>query len=178
MHAILSARRRATGAADGFEALDACHRETLARLADLAAVIARLEHGEPDARLRGMAEAIDRHFAVAMREHHEDEERHVFPPLLARADEATRETIACLKQDHAWLDADWHELAPLLDAAARGHAWYDLGILRDGADTFSRLARAHIALEESLIYPPARSALAGAARTAMDREMAARRRGG
>ena len=176
MHALLSARRRAAGSFDGFEALDACHRETLRRLADLAAVIARLERGEPDAQVRSLAEAIDRHFAIAMREHHEDEDRHVFPPLLARADAATRQTIACLKQDHAWLDADWHELAPLLDAAARGHAWYDLGVLRDGAETFSRLARAHIALEESLIYPPARSAMPAAGRTSMGREMAERRR--
>ncbi len=162
---------------NGFEALDTCHLETLRMLGQLAELVGQLERSGPDRRMRALATAIDRHFSTTMREHHEDEERHVFPGLTATADKRTTQALACLAQDHFWLEADWRELAPLLDAAASGHAGCDLDALRRGVDIFAALCRDHIALEESLIYPQAMRQMVDSERQAMNREMAVRRHG-
>jgi hemerythrin-like domain-containing protein len=61
-----------------------------------------------------------------------------------------------LQQDHGWLEEDWLELSPQLQAVAEGYSWYDLDTLRAGVPIFTELYRDHIALEESMIYPEAR----------------------
>ncbi len=162
---------------DGFDALDACHRETLRMLRQLDVLLRRLDELGSDVQGRAMAVAIDHHFSVTMRQHHDDEECHVFPALEATTDTATRHAIECLRQDHFWLDADWRELAPLVGAIAHGLTGVDVDALRQGAEIFAHLCHDHIALEESLIYPQATLAMPDAARGAMNREMAARRRG-
>ena len=161
---------------DGFEALDACHRETFRMLEQLDALLRRLDETGADAKARAMAAAIERHFSRTMREHHEDEERHVFPALAATADPATRHTIECLRQDHFWLGADWRELSPLIEAIAHGLSCTDIDALRHGAEVFGLLCHDHIALEEQLIYPQACASMPDAARRTMNQEMAARRR--
>lgn len=162
---------------DGFEALDTCHVETLRMLEQLAELVGQLERSGPDRRTHATAAAIARHFSTTMREHHEDEERHVFPGIAAGADAQTAQALACLVQDHFWLDADWRELAPLLDAAASGLSGCDLDALRRGVDIFAPLCRGHIALEESLIYPQAMQRMGASERESMNREMALRRHG-
>lgn len=162
---------------DGFEALDACHRETLRMLEQLDALLRRLDEAGTDAQARAMAAVIDRHFSITVRQHHEDEERHVFPALAAAADPATRHAIECLRQDHFWLDADWRELSPLIEAIAHGLSCPDVDGLRHGAEIFGLLCHDHIALEEQAIYPQACANMPDAARAAMNQEMAARRRG-
>ena len=161
---------------DGFEALDACHRETLRMLEQLAALLRRLDETGTDSQARAMAAAIARHFSITVRQHHEDEELHVFPALAATADPATRHAIECLRQDHFWLDADWRELSPLIEAVSHGLSCPDIEGLRHGADVFGLLCHDHIVLEESLIYPQACANMPDVARRTMDREMAARRR--
>ena len=61
-----------------------------------------------------------------------------------------------LQQDHGWLEEDWLELEPQLEAVANGYSWYDIDTLRAALPIFEQLYRDHIALEESLIYPEAR----------------------
>ena len=160
---------------DGFEALDVCHRETLRMLEQLDALLRRLDEKGSDARTREMAAEIDRHFSVTMREHHEDEERHVFPAMFEAGDATTRHVVECLRQDHFWLEADWRELSPLVDAIAHGQACCDIEALCHGAEVFGQLCHDHIALEESLIYPRANAAMSEMARGSMNREMALRR---
>ena len=161
---------------DGFDVLDACHRQTIFALGKLSALVTRLAVQGPDEGARELANEIVRHFATTARQHHEDEERHVFPKLAASGDAGTVQTVLRLQQDHNWLEEDWRELAPHLDAVASGQTWYDLDLLREGAAVFSALSRDHIALEESLIYPEARARLGSGERHDMGREMAARRR--
>jgi len=162
---------------DGFEALDVCHRETLRMLEQLDVLLRRVDESGVDAPARALATGIERHFSVTMREHHEDEERHVFPPLAATADAATAHAVDCLVQDHAWIETDWRELAPLLDAIANGQSWVDLDALRQGVEVFTALCRDHIALEESVIYPRALAQLERSGHEPMNREMALRRQG-
>ncbi len=174
-----SRRHSATGwHFDGFEALDSCHRETLRMLQLLDELIRRLDEHDEDAKTRSMADEVDRHFSVTMREHHEDEERHVFPPLDAEGDASTRHAIECLRQDHFWLHTDWRELSPLVRAIAHGQAGLDIEALREGAEVFGLLCHDHIALEESLIYPQVLARMDAETRSAMNREMSSRRRDG
>ena len=162
--------------ASAFDALDVCHRNTALALGRLAALITQLSRGDPDDAARELARSILDHFNVEMREHHGDEELHVFPALAAKADARMADTLARLRQDHSWIEQDWVELAPHLDAVANGQSWYDLDVLREGSGIFTALCHAHVALEESLIYPQARQALSPEQLRSMREDMLRRRR--
>ncbi|NRF71092.1 hemerythrin domain-containing protein [Aquincola sp. S2] len=161
---------------DGFDVLDACHRQMLFTLGKLSALITRLAGIGPDEEAQALAREVFDFFDTTVRRHHEDEERHVFPPLVAAGDPDTVQAVLRLAQDHDWLEEDWMELQPQLAAIAAGQAWCNVEVLRDGAAVFSALLHDHIALEESMIYPQARERLRERARCDMGREMAARRR--
>jgi len=160
---------------DGFEVLDQCHRETLAALDTLDALVQRLAAEGDSERVRAMAAAVVKFFSTTAREHHEDEERHVFPEALAGGDPEIVQAVLRLQQDHSWLEEDWLELSPHLNALATGHSLWDLDFLRDASAVFSALSHDHIALEESCVYPQARARLKDMQRYNMGREMAARR---
>jgi hemerythrin-like domain-containing protein len=161
---------------DGFEVFDACHAQTVLELGKLAALVSRVRDFGADPDARALAREVGNFFSRTSRQHHEDEERHVFPGLLESTDEQIVQAVLRLQQDHAWLEQDWLELAPQVDAVACGQNWYDIDILREGVEIFAALARDHIALEESLIYPAARHRLLAGERQEMGREMAARKR--
>ena len=161
---------------DAFRALDSCHGQTLRALAIFEALLVRLEREGIDAETRAMAAEIVHHFSTVCRQHHEDEERHVFSKLALSADRAIVQAVLRLQQDHDWLEEDWMDLSPHLEAIAAGQPWYDVKVLREGGAAFSALSLDHIELEESLIYPEARARLHSDERRAMGREMAARRR--
>ena len=162
--------------ADGFDVLDACHRQTVFTLGKLAALVSRLRVQGPDEQARALAAEVVGHFSTTARQHHEDEERHVFPKLLGSSAPDVVQVVLTLKQDHGWLEENWRELAPQLDAVASGQCWFDLDVLREGVEVFTALSLAHIALEESYIYPQARARLRDGEQWEMGREMAARRR--
>jgi hemerythrin-like domain-containing protein len=166
-------RAAAAATRSAFGVLDECHRRTLAALDKLEAIVEHIDD-DVDAQTRMLAAEVVRHFSTTVREHHEDEERHVFPKLLATAE--TEQTILRLQQDHHWLEEDWRELEPHLDAIARGQNWYDVAFVRDGVTVFSALARDHIEIEETCLYPEARAHTGAVEAEAMGREMAARRR--
>lgn len=160
---------------EGFDVLDACHRQTLFALGKLAALVSRLKGHGADPEARAIAAEIVRHFSTTAREHHEDEERHVFPNLLADGDPEVVQAVLRLQQDHHWLRIDWMELMPHLEAVANGQTSYDIDTLREESQVFIALSHDHIALEESCIYPQARARLRADDRREMGREMAARR---
>ena len=161
---------------DGLEGLDVCHRQMLFSLGKLSALIARLATFGPDADARETAREISDFFSTTVRLHHEDEERHVFPKMLAAGDPELVQAVRRLQTDHGWLEENGRDLSPHVAAVASGQSWYDLDLLRDGAAVFTALLHDHIALEESLIHPQARDRMRGAERREMGREMAARRR--
>ena len=70
------------GSPGTFEVLDACHRQTVVMLARLSALVGDLDKSAPDREARRTAEEIIHFFSQTARQHHEDEERHVFPQLL------------------------------------------------------------------------------------------------
>jgi hemerythrin-like domain-containing protein len=152
-------RADATTEETPFDALELCHRNTALALGRLAALITQLTRDDPDESARHLARSILAHFNIEMREHHHDEEQHVFPAVAARGDAEMLVALASLRQDHCWIEQDWTELAPHLDAIANGQSWYDLDVVREAAAIFTSLCHAHVALEESLIYPQARASL-------------------
>ena len=161
---------------DGFIVLDAMHRETLLNLDDLATMVESLADKGVTAQSRVRSGRLLRHLGTASRRHHEDEERHVFPPLLKSGKPELVQTVLRLQQDHFWIEEDWRALEPQLAAIAAGEASFDLEALRSGVQALTALHRDHIALEESVIYPQAFSRLGLRARREMGREMAQRRR--
>jgi len=161
---------------DGFAVLDDCHQRTLCMLDLLDELVTQVEREGVDEQARATAAEIVEFFSNTARTHHQDEERHVFPPLLASGDAQLVQDVLRLQQDHRWMDVDWHELEPLLTAVAAGQSGYDLDALREGTAIFRELSHDHIVLEETCIYPQARGRLGNAQRREMGREMAARRR--
>jgi hemerythrin-like domain-containing protein len=161
---------------DGFDVLDLCHRQTLLTLGKLAALVSRLDREGVDAEARAMAAEIIEFFSTVARQHHEDEERHIFPKMVAGGDPDVVQAVLRLQQDHGWLEEDWMEMSPHLHAVANGQAWYDLDTLRACVTVFTALSHDHVALEEAYIYPQARAQLREGERRDMGREMAARRR--
>ena len=82
-----------------------------------------------------------------------------------------------LRQDHRWLEQNWREIGPRLDAIADGQSWVEVDALREAVQVFTALSHDHIALEEAYIYPQVRHRLPDRAQRDMDREMAERRAG-
>jgi hemerythrin-like domain-containing protein len=145
------------------DGLDRTHRRMLDVLQDLHALIEHLDNQGVDADARASAQAICRFFAETARQHHADEETLVFPALIRKGDKALIQHVLRLQQDHGWLEEDWLELAPQLQAVAQGYTWYELDELRHGVGVFTALYEEHIALEESMVYPEARAQMAAEA---------------
>lgn len=141
---------------DGFEALDQTHREVILVLGRLAQLLDHVDDNGPDEAARRIAAEIRAFFGGHAREHHAAEEQMVFPSLLAAGDTELVHHVKRLQQDHGWLEEDWLELAPQIEAIERGYNWYDLAVLRHALPIFEALYLEHIALEETVVYPAAK----------------------
>ena len=141
---------------DGFEALDRTHRDVIQVLGRFAQLLDHVDDKGPDDAARRIAGEIRQFFEGHARQHHADEEQAVFPPLLASGDAELTHLVRRLQQDHGWLEEDWLELAPQIEAIERGYNWYDLAMLRHALPVFEALYLEHIALEESVVYPAAK----------------------
>ncbi len=154
---------RLSPAAD-FVAMDTCHQQILAHLTLLTALAARVQADGVDALAQQQAGAIEAFFSGTSRQHHMDEEKDVFPPLLAGSNAELVAVVRRLQQDHGWIEENWLELAPQLRAMALGNHWFDEAEFQHNVEVFLALCRGHIELEEEMIYPEAKalSAHAGA----------------
>lgn len=140
-----------------FAALDDCHQQMQVQLAELAALAQRLDTVGADATAQQQAQAIEAFFSKTSRQHHIDEERTVFPPLLASGNAELAAAVRSLQQDHGWIEENWIELSPQLRAIADGNHWVDPAEFQHAAQVFHDLCVGHIALEESLIYPASKA---------------------
>jgi len=154
--AARSARPALAHTPDEFEVLDDAHRTVFEQLDLLGELIEHLDRHGVDAQASALAKRIGTFFDTHAREHHAEEERRIFPTLLADGPPELVQQVRRLKQDHGWLEEDWLALSPRLEAVAAGYTWYDLDTLRATLPVFTELYREHIALEESLIYSEAK----------------------
>ena len=126
-----------------------------------------------DAQARDAAGELLPFFDQAAPAHHEDEERHVFPPLLAAGQHV--QTVYRLQREHLEMAELWPlvraALQPVVAGAWDGFAPDDEGLL----ERFARLYDWHIAAEDELVFPAAAQALDEASLAAIAEDMARRR---
>jgi hemerythrin-like domain-containing protein len=140
----------------GFESLDEAHRAALRMLENFKVLLAQLDGGGLDDAAQQSAQGIMAFFNGPGRDHHAQEEQFVFPGLLASGDPVLAGHVRRLVQDHGWIEEDWRELSPQVEAIAAGYNWYDMGMLTAALPVFTALYQDHIALEETVVYPAAR----------------------
>ena len=175
-HTLLSSSP-GVGFEQPFEMLEACHERVQRSVGLLERLLVHIEAHGHDASSRSAAADVLRYFDIAAPLHHEDEELHIFPPLEASADVQMRETIAQLKLDHVRMSTMWAELRQVIQA------WRDAdpapAVSEDNRTLIREFARSyaqHIPLEETLVYPAARAAMASRRILEVGEEMASRRR--
>jgi hemerythrin-like domain-containing protein len=159
----------AAGYDNPFEMLTSCHERVERMLGLLERLGEHVGRHGADANARSAASDLLRYFDLAAPHHHEDEERHVFPRLVADGHAPLAER---LRGEHRRMDQQWRAMRGPLLALAEGQA-PAAGLLE--IDAFTSLYRLHIAAEEAHAYPLARPKLDAGALQEMGSEMARRR---
>ena len=121
--------------------------------------------------MRRRAATIAEFFSTTVREHHEDEERHVFPRLVDGSPKLVR-VVLLLQEEHDLLEEAWLDIAPHVAAIAAGSPLYDVAALHDGVLALVEKYQQHIELEEGVLYPAAKARMSMAMRRRMGRLMA------
>ena len=158
-----------------FEMLATCH-ERVERMLKLQARLQQhlLDKG-CDESARQAARDVMRYFDVAAPLHHEDEELHVFPPLLERGTADVQAAVRQLQKDHEAMSANWQAARALLRALAEGaqqaFSAQDEAVLARFVSVYAE----HIRVEEEVVYPAARALLAPELVQTMGEEMRRRR---
>ena len=156
-----------------FEMLAACHERVERMLTLLARLLQHLpSHGCDDQAVQA-ARDVMRYFDVAAPLHHQDEELHLFPLLLASADASVCEVVRGLQQDHRDMEAGWARARAVLQAVVDGRAPGDEDVV--ALQQFAGLYPPHIQREDSVVYPAAQLALSAPALQAMSEDMMRRR---
>lgn len=168
----------AVGFEQPFAMLEACHERVERTLTLLQRLRAYVREQAADEAARQAARDVLRYFDIAAPLHHQDEELHVFPLLLAQGAPSVVAVVQQLQHDHVCMAADWGAargaLQALAEGAAAGFGPEDEARL----DQFAQRYQQHIQAEEGTAYPCAQALLAQGDLHAMGLEMAARRRVG
>ncbi len=171
----LLASSTAAGFEQPFEMLEACHERVHRMLRLLERLQFHVEAHGADDQARQAARDVMRYFDQAAPQHHLDEERHVFPALLATGDEAISEVVRQLQAEHARMESGWSAARVVLADLAEGALAALDAAQRDTLRAFSSLYDRHIATEEQVAYPAARQRLDGDALAVMSDDMMRRR---
>jgi hemerythrin-like domain-containing protein len=150
-----------TSAPEGHSPIDdfsQCHAGILSHLAALGGLPQLLE---PAVQARRVAADAVAFFRDAVFEHHAEEERELFPAVLASATageerERVQSIVATLTDEHRKVEASWSRLEPKLKAVAKGHdSDLDANDVRDLVEVY----RAHASYEERVFLPLAQRIL-------------------
>lgn len=160
-----------------FEMLDACHERVERMLRLLGKLRGHVKTHGADAQARDAARDVMRYFDQAGPHHHEDEELHVFPPLLAQREPAVLAVVIRLKQDHREMAVQWAQVrAALMALVEAGEDWAGFSDEdQQRFDAYDALYQRHLLDENGVVYPAARSVIRGDALQAMSADMMARR---
>lgn len=160
-----------------FEMLQACHERVQRTLALLQKLVVYLHDHACDDSARQAARDVLRYFDMAAPLHHEDEELHVFPLLLARGEADVVAQVQQLQRDHDAMAQHWQDARVRLLALADGNVD---AFSADDEAAFARFSAGyaeHIRCEEEVVYPAASALLDAAALQRMGSEMRVRRGG-
>ena len=160
------------------EMLQGCHRRIERQLDTLKRLRVHLAERGVDAEASAAAQAVLRYFALAAANHHEDEEKDLFPLLEARigdAGEAARFRAfrESLEQDHRALEASWARLKKPLEAIGDG---ISRPLPETQVHAFVCAYAHHILSEERNLLEFCNRWLTDADRETLGRAMAARRK--
>lgn len=165
----------AAGFDQPFEMLAACHERVHRMLALLGRLREHVAAHGADAQAQQAARDVMRYFDVAAPHHHQDEELHVFPVLLAQGDARTVQLVRRLQDDHLRMESGWTAARAVLQEIAAGTLQRFTPSQAAVLETFGGLYGEHIEAEEGTAYPGARALLDDAALRAAGAEMARRR---
>ena len=143
-----------------FEAFDSCHRQIQIHLDELSVIAAQISNKSLDPQGIEIVKEIEQFFSGVSREHHSDEEEEIFPRLLKSENLALVATVRSLIQDHFWIEKYWTDLEPQLKAISSGEDWPEPSEFQHSVSVFLELCNHHIEVEETLIYPEAKTHLA------------------
>lgn len=140
------------------DAFSQCHAGIVAQLDQLARLPALLE---PAAQARQIAGTTAKFFRQAVYEHHAEEERELFPAVLASAEPGDERAIVKAMVDqlvceHREVEAAWKALEPEMSAIAKGQ---DSQLDVDAVATLVSRYRAHAGFEERHFLPLAQTIL-------------------
>ena len=158
-----------------FEFLDATHATLGQHLHTLMGMAKPLQDGSLSPAQVSQLKSLCKFFDKEARQHHLDEELHIFPPLYESHDEQLVHTVKQLQQDHGWLEENWLELHPLIEQAIQGNS-YIWEELEHAMQVFNSLYLDHMVLEERIAYPGAKTQAVKWDAEGMGREMASRRK--
>lgn len=161
-----------------FEMLEACHERVERMLGLIQRLQKHLQEVGCDNSAREAARDVMRYFDQAAPRHHEDEERHVFPPLMAGPDAAVKALVLRLIQDHRQMELALTDARTVLQAVADhgDPGWPGLTVWHQvKLNDFARLYRQHVDDEEKVAYPAARGLIGPGALAAMGEDMMQRR---
>ena len=158
-----------------FEMLEACHERVERSLDLLARLCSYLHDHACNETACQAARDVLRYFDIAAPLHHEDEELHVFPLLLARGDADVVAQVRQLQADHERMATQWQAARALLQALADGRQTSFSAAEEAVLARFAEGYGAHIRTEEDEIYPAARTLLDAEALQRMGQEMRQRR---
>jgi len=160
-----------------FEMLTACHERVERMLSLLHRLCQHLDERGLDEQAAQAARDVMRYFDLAAPDHHEDEERHVFPRLLAGSDEAVKTVVRRLQQDHLDMTTNWTEAREVLRRVSEAPStWAGLSELdRATLARFADQYADHIRAEEDTVYPAASALIDPPELQRMGTEMANRR---
>jgi hemerythrin-like domain-containing protein len=162
---------------DPLEMLFGCHRRIERQIETLKRLRAHLQSKGIDAEASTAAESVLRYFRKAAVDHHEDEEKDIFPMLAARIGDPAeaarfRDLRERLEADHRTLESAWTRIRKPLEGIAEG-------LMRAIAETdLHALAAAyteHIRVEETTLREFVERWLGPRDLEALGRSMAARR---
>jgi hemerythrin-like domain-containing protein len=135
-----------------------CHAGILSHLAALGGLPQLLE---PAAQARRVAADAVAFFRDAVYEHHAEEERELFPAVLASATageerERVQSIVRALTDEHRRVEATWSRLEPKLKAVAKGH---DSDLDGNEVRELVEVYQAHASYEEREFLPLAQQIL-------------------
>ena len=168
----------AVGFDEPFAMLQACHDRVQRTLDLLARLRDHVQRHGADQSARDAARDVLRYFDIAAPLHHQDEELHVFPLLLAQGSAKMQALVERLQDDHRHMASDWAAARQPLHTLVTGEATAFTPGDDAALDRFARRYADHIAAEEASAYPAAEALLAPRALAGMGQEMAARRGAG
>lgn len=142
-----------------FEMLEACHERVHRMLTLLGRLRAHVREHGADVQAQQAARDVMRYFDVAAPQHHQDEELHVFPPLLAKGDARVVEVVQRLQADHVQMERRWAAAREVLVRVAEGQVQQLSGEDDAALDAFAGIYGDHIVAEEEIAYPAAQAML-------------------